>query len=152
MKYSEVELASLEKMASNSNAEAQFFLAYKYEHQLNKPKKAFYWYKKSAEQGNSNAQAELGRIYLTGKYILQDYDQAYSYLKKGISSGNSVSKYYLGFMYYNGFGTKQDYNKAFPLCYEAALENCTLAFELTATMYLEGKGVKQNNEQAFYWF
>ena len=43
---------------------------------------ALEWYRKSAEQGNTTAQRNLGRMYLHGKGVYQDYSLAIEWYQK----------------------------------------------------------------------
>lgn len=61
--------------------------------------KAVEWYKKSAEQGCSQAQDILGLKYLVGDYVPQNKDKAYSWLQKAVEQGNpdaqeAISKFF----------------------------------------------------------
>lgn len=49
------------------------------------------WYKKSAEQGHPRAAHKLGRLYLEGLGVPQDYEEAYFWLKRkrGLQSSNA---------------------------------------------------------------
>ena len=49
-------------------------------------KQAMHWFKKSAEQGNAEAQYNLGVMYYTGKDTPKDYKQAMHWFKKSIFS------------------------------------------------------------------
>jgi TPR repeat protein len=60
------------------------------------------WYRKSAEQGNVNAQLSLGNLYFEGKHVPQDYEQALVWFRKAADNGNAPAQYNLGLMYYKG--------------------------------------------------
>ncbi|GHT71254.1 hypothetical protein AGMMS49950_07570 [Endomicrobiia bacterium] len=55
-------------------------------------KEAINWYKKSAEQGNADAQYNLGVMYHEGKGAKQDYKEAISWFKKAAEQGHSGAK------------------------------------------------------------
>jgi uncharacterized protein len=67
------------------------------------------WWRKSAEQGLSQAQTSLGRMYSTGRGILRDYKEAVKWWRKSAEQGDSSAQYYLGKMYKEGRGVTQDY-------------------------------------------
>ena len=64
--------------------------------------KAFYWYQKSAEAGNSNAQYNLGLCYENGKGVEIDLEKAFYWYQKSAEAGNSDAQYNLGLCYENG--------------------------------------------------
>ena len=71
--------------------------------------KAVYWYKKAAEQGDSDAQFGLGTIYSAGTIVPEDFTKAVYWYKKAAEQGNSDAQYSLGYLYANGFGIAEDY-------------------------------------------
>jgi S1-C subfamily serine protease len=52
---------------------------------------AFYWYKKSAEQGNTRAQYKLGVAYALGQGIARDFQQAYFWFLLGSAKDDTFS-------------------------------------------------------------
>ena len=74
--------------------------------------KAAEWFRKSAEQGNADAQYNLGIMYGTGMGISQDYAKAVEWYRKSAEQGNADAQYNLGCMYENGRGVSRDYAKA----------------------------------------
>jgi hypothetical protein len=50
-------------------------------------KKAVYWYRLSAKQGNDLAQRKLGLMYERGDGVQQDYVQAYMWYNLGAANG-----------------------------------------------------------------
>ena len=54
--------------------------------------KAAYWMKKSAEQGNAEAQRILGSMYHDGKGVSKDDKQAAYWLKKATVQGDKVAQ------------------------------------------------------------
>ena len=61
---------------------------------LTDKKKAFYLYKKSAEQGYAIAQHNLGVIYYTGEGTLTDKKQAAFWIRKSYENGFEKAKEY----------------------------------------------------------
>ena len=49
------------------------------------------WYRKAAEQGQSDAQAMLGAMYSGGLEVVQDYVQAYKWLDLAARNGNTAA-------------------------------------------------------------
>ncbi|MCK5814317.1 MAG: sel1 repeat family protein, partial [Flavobacteriaceae bacterium] len=61
--------------------------------------------KKAAEQGDADAQYNLGTMYSKGKGTLTDIKQAFYWWKKAAEQGDAEAQCYIGAMYYNGDGT-----------------------------------------------
>ena len=90
---------------------------------LKDPKQALYWYKKSAMQGNAEAQCELGLMMMitslrseinnkrTTQKTKRSYIQGVFWLKKSAEQGNAEAQYRLGIAYSNGNGILVDKKK-----------------------------------------
>ena len=50
--------------------------------------KAFYWYKKAADQGEAIAQKNLGLLYYYGEGVTQNEAQAKYWFRKACNNGN----------------------------------------------------------------
>ena len=61
-----------------------------------------------AEQGNANAQTNLGFMYKEGRGVPQDYAKAVKWYRKAAEQGHATAQYNLGFMYGKGQGVPQD--------------------------------------------
>ena len=62
-----------------------------------------------AEQGDADAQYNLGNRYSNGQGVPQDYKEAVRLYRLSAEQGNALAQYNLGLMYYNGQGVPQDY-------------------------------------------
>ena len=51
-------------------------------------KQAVHWFTKSAEQGDAEAQSNLGVMYGKGKGVLQNYKKAYMWFNLAIHNGS----------------------------------------------------------------
>ena len=71
------------------------------------------WYKMAASQGLSDAQNNLGFMYMNGYGIQQDTEKALSLFKKAANQGNAKAQFTLGLMHKEGKGVPQDYIKAY---------------------------------------
>ena len=65
-----------------------------------------------AEQGNVNAQCNLGEMYYDGDGVPQDYQEALKWFSLAAEQGHASAQRDLGEMYYNGEGVAQDYQEA----------------------------------------
>ena len=73
--------------------------------------KAFYWIKKSAEQGYSIAQLYTGMMYFCGHGTERDYYQSFKWLEKSAHQGQPEAAYYLSWHFKNGWGVGEDSEK-----------------------------------------
>lgn len=82
--------------------------------------------KKSAEQGDAEAQFNLGVMYDNGAGTLTDKKQAFYWYKKSAEQGYAKAQFSLGLMYYYGAGTLTDKKSSaywIKLSYESGYEN-----------------------------
>lgn len=88
---------------------------------------ALNWYKKAAENGSSDAQSELGFMYMNGEGTPVNKSEGARWLIKAGENGDAMAQRALGFMYRNGDGVPKNetkakdwLDKAAPKFYEAA--------------------------------
>ncbi|MCL2139303.1 MAG: sel1 repeat family protein, partial [Treponema sp.] len=77
---------------------------------------------KKAEQGDINAQYELGLLYENGKGVSKDSVKAAEWFGKAAEQGNASAQYELGLLYESGQGVSKDSNKAAELFAKAAAQ------------------------------
>ena len=73
---------------------------------------AAYWWRKAAEQGNADAQNNLGTAYSDGRGVPQDFSQAAVWWRKAADQGDANAQYNLGVAYDQGQGVVQDHAQA----------------------------------------
>ena len=107
-------------------------------------KKAYYWYKLSAKNGDSSSQAVLGDWYSRNE-DKRDIKKAIYWYKKSYKQGNAIGAYNMACTYRD----MQKYKKAF-YWYQCAvkLDDYNALFEV-GLCYLFGIGVKENNAIAY---
>ena len=66
------------------------------------------WPRKTAEQGDAEAQFNLGNGYYNGQGVPQDHAEAARWYRKAAEQGLAAAQVNLGFMYHNGQGVPQD--------------------------------------------
>jgi TPR repeat protein len=71
-------------------------------------KTAVKWYKLAAEQGDADAQYNLGVMYAEGKGVPQDYKTAVKWYRLAAEQGDADAQYNLGNAYVRGQGVIQD--------------------------------------------
>ncbi len=107
-----------------------------------------------AEQGDAEAQCNLGETYYFGKGVLQDYKEAAEWFRKAAEQGHAHAQYWLGFMYsvYYSEGVSYDYKEAAEWFRKAAEQGDAEAQLEVGYMYYFGHGVSQDYKEAAEWF
>ena len=105
-------------------------------------KKAVEWYLISANAGNSQAQALLGRLYELGDGV-QNISEALKWYRLA-SSTNPLAMCYLGLLYAYGKGVSKDYTEAARLFIAAAESGSYQCRYELGMLYEQGLGVAQN--------
>ncbi|HEY8035184.1 MAG TPA: tetratricopeptide repeat protein [Methylobacter sp.] len=114
--------------------------------------KALPLYLQLANQGNADAQFNVGLIYANGQGIAKDDKQAVDWFSKAANQGHREAQTKLGFMYATGKGVEQNYNSAVYWCYKAAEQGDVIAQYNLGQMYAKGQGVAKDNSLAVSWF
>ena len=70
------------------------------------------WFRPAAEQGNAEAQEQLGFMYDAGRGVAKDRVEGLKWLRLAAERGNAEAQRELGFRYYIGVDVKQDYAQA----------------------------------------
>jgi hypothetical protein len=103
------------------------------------PAERFQCIKARAELGLSQAQYELGILYLqeADKPVSLDYYQAYDWLLKATMKNHRMAQFYLGRLYENGTGTDQSLESALRWRRSAALLGCKQSQKWMGQIYQE---------------
>ena len=104
-----------------------------------------------ADQGDANAQYNLGLTYEKGWGVQQNYMEALRWYRRAANQGNATAQDNLGSMYANGQGVSQDYAKAVKLYRLAADQGDALGQSNLGLAYYWGQGVPQNYIEAMKW-
>ena len=99
------------------------------------------WVRTAAEQGDAEAQYNLGIAYAKGRGVTQNYDKAVYWWRKGAVQGEPHSQCHLGIMYVQGTGVPQSDSLAMEWARKAVDQGHDLAQYSLALMYETGKGV-----------
>lgn len=110
-----------------------------------------YW-RPLANQGNADAQASLGMMYLKGQGVAQDDAQAVAWLHKAADNGHAGAQNNLGLMYEDGQGVPRDDAQAAIWLRKSADHGYADARVNLGSMYEKGVGVSQDSMQAHMWF
>jgi hypothetical protein len=114
---------------------------------------AIQWYLKAADQGNTEAQESLGRVY-DGAGILrdcQDRSEAVKWYRKLADQGNEAASARLAVIFESGDGVPQDHVEAMKWFQIALDRNDYSPYFSLRDMYYRGRGVKQDDVTALMW-
>lgn len=105
-----------------------------------------------ANEGNRNAQYNLGQMYVKGQGVPLNYKTARKWFELAAKQGFAPAQHNMGVMYEYGDGGSQNYSTA-AQWYELAAEQGTAYAQTNlGVLYLDGQGVPQNHATALKWF
>ena len=112
-----------------------------------------------AEDGDSEAQYEVGWMYDTGQSELDtgesvpvDDAEAFKWYRKAAEQDDPYAQHSLGRMYQNGEGVLEDDVEAFKWYRKAADQDDADAQYKVGWMYQNGEGVAKDDVEALKWF
>ena len=109
-------------------------------------------FKPLAEQGDAEAQNNLGLMYSTGKGVPQDYANAMKWYRKAAEQGHTEAIWHVGNAYYWGFGRPIDYREALKWWRRGAEKGYSPSQRDLGHMYEKGRGVLQDYAEAVKWY
>jgi TPR repeat protein len=104
-----------------------------------------------AQQGNADAEFNLGLMYDNGQGVPKEYKEAAEWYRRAAEQGHSAAQLNLGVMYGQGQGVPQDYKEAVKWYRRAAEQGDALAQANLGLMYNNGQGAPQNYVLAYMW-
>ncbi len=104
-------------------------------------------FRAAAEQGDAEAQWELGNCYFEGLGVEQSFDKAAEWYGKAAAQGHSTAEGDLDACFENGYMTAE----AKALLQAAEQGDAEAQYRL-GERYLLGDGVAMNDEEAYKWF
>ncbi len=110
------------------------------------------WYRKAAEQGNAEAQKNLGFMYQEGRGVAQDHAEAVRWYLKAAEQGDPDAQYAVATAYYGGYGVPRNYIESAQWFRKAAEQGNVAAQKDLGFMYQEGRGVAQDDAEAVRWY
>ena len=110
--------------------------------------KAFDWFSKAAESGNSYAQYLLGNMYENGTFVEQNYDTALSYYKNSAAQNNIMAIGEMAFMKDNGYGMPMNKEEAEKIYLQLAEERDD-EWSMIKLAYIEMD--RGNSEERLKW-
>lgn len=113
-------------------------------------RKAAEWFEKAANQGNAEAQYQLGYLHENSR-LPRNYKVAADWYHKAAQQGSAKAQARLGAFYSSGTGVTQNINESLLWTGKAAFQGNADAQLLIGLMYELGKGVPQNSKMAMGW-
>lgn len=105
-----------------------------------------------ADDGDMDAQLEIGLIYCIGEDLDVDYAKSYKYLTMAAEQGSLPALHMTGVLYHNGYGVEQDYRKSIDIFKKAANLGCIDSQFTLGRCYLNGEGVANDDVEAYRWY
>lgn len=103
----------------------------------------------AAEQGDAQAQNNLGALYATGQGVEKDFAEAVKWYPKAAEQDNPQGLANLASMYGEGRGVPEDAKAAFVLCAKAAKLGFAVAQNNLGLMFANGEGVPTDYVEAW---
>ena len=104
-----------------------------------------------ADNGNANAQYNMGVLYDEGYGVEQDYAKAREWYEKAAAQNYPKAEHNLGIMYQSGHGVEKSSAQAAKWFKRAAEHGEPAAQNNLAVLYVRGEGVKQDLGEAARW-
>jgi uncharacterized protein len=113
-------------------------------------KMAAVWFEKAANQGNAEAQYQLGNLYENSQ-LSKDYKTAANWYQKAAQQGSAKAQARLGIFYAEGMGVNKNANEAILWSGKAALQGNADAQYWFGLNYLQGKHAIKDAQIAMGW-
>lgn len=105
-----------------------------------------------AEQGNADAQNNLGWLYEQGSGVKRDFKEAMKWYRSAAEQGSARAEYSLGVLYQRGSGVPKNLQEAIKWYRMAAAQGDPKAQYNLGFMYANGEGVTQNLPRGHMWW
>ena len=113
---------------------------------------AFRAWKGLADNGEAEAQNNLGYLYQYGYGAKQSYTRAIRYYTLAADKGLAEAHHNLGMLYFNGYGSPQNYDQAKRAFLKAAERELGASEYMLGLIYYQGLGLMQNYWRAKNYF
>jgi TPR repeat protein len=146
------DVETLRKKAEAGDSEAQRELSIIYGRGEGVPKdvsESLKWYGKTIEQGDAEAQFNLGRMYSN---LTTDYAEAVKWYRMAAEQGYVDAQSYLGLMYARGMNVPKDDAESFKWFRMAAEQGDFIALGRLGRMYDLGTAVPEDDVAAYAWY
>ena len=109
-------------------------------------------YRRDAENGDAEAQYELGLSYIYGVGVEENISEGVKWFQKAAEQGKTEAQFNLAIAYANGRGIQQNSVEAAKWFQKAADQEDAASQYFLGTMYSHGDGVRQDYEEAIKWY
>ena len=92
---------------------------------------------KGIEKTAGKAAAYIGRMFLRGEGMEQNFEKAMTWFKRGVANGDAYAQYHLGVMYRDGYGVQQDGPRAATFFKTAAEQGLAIAQSAVGVLFLD---------------
>ncbi|MDB4304273.1 hypothetical protein N9934_05745, partial [Desulfosarcina sp.] len=113
---------------------------------------AIFWYRKAAEDGNTDAQIKMGNVYVVGRGVLQDYQKALKWYGLAAEQEIADAQFALGRLHLNGMGAPPNINMAENWYRRAADQGHMKAQMRLAWIYSKAGPFPYNAEESMKWY
>lgn len=110
------------------------------------------WQIQIAEQGDVEAQFNLGMRYSYGQDVPMDNTEGFKWCARAAEQGHVEAQMKLAQMYENGQGVPKSLTEAVKWYTKSGEQGCANAQYVLGTMYEYGRGVPQNYTEAVKWY
>jgi TPR repeat protein len=110
------------------------------------------WFRKVAEEGDAEAQCQLGTLYQEGRGVAQSYAEALKWYRKAAEQKYAVAQYEIGNMYQFGQEVPTNVTEAVKWYRKAAEQGLAHAQFNLGCNYMNGKGMSKNILEAILWW
>jgi len=107
---------------------------------------------KAANNGDPEAQYQLGQKCEFGHDLPLDHPSAAAWYRKAAEQGHTSAQYALALLYEHGRGVGQDFEEAFRWYHTAAEKGDAWAQNNLGFLYSHGKGVNADPVEAIRWY
>ena len=112
----------------------------------------FQEYKTKAEQGDAEAQFNLGFCYDDGRGVAKNYAKAAKWYRKAAEQNFAPAQFNLGYCYDKGQGVRKNKVEAVKWYRKAAEQGHTQAQFNLGYCYVNGQGVGKDKVEGYAWF
>lgn len=151
-----VEITEYEQRAAAGDGEAMRKLAQCYEQGTGGVsrdlKEAWKWYGLAAQEGDLEAEYNIGRLYRDGIGTKQNFVESAYWFRKAARNGHVTAMLNIARQFEEGKGVLQDYTIAAENYWKAADRGNAEAAYRYAEMCRDGIGVKADKAKAYKWF
>lgn len=109
--------------------------------------------RRAAQAGHTDSQYYLGTLYMAGRGVAVDADEAADWFRLASLRGHPKAQYFLGGMYSGGFESlRRDDGRAAELYLRAAEQGLAAAQFRLGVVYESGRGVREDRREALRWY